>query len=226
MSFFSGRRIWVMFRNAWRENLVPGLIIQSFAVVMVGSYYLVPAVRTFWTAWADFKHTYGLSYVFVSTALFGGLIPGAYMLWLRRIHAGYVCKNLLFLTLFWGYRGIEAELLYRFQSWCFGDNHQWLTVVKKVLVDQFVYNPFWASLVLAAACIWQQHNFAARPVVTEFTSRRFWSEYLPGMQLATWIVWIPAVSVVYCMPQELQIPLANLVLCFFVLVVTSLRKTN
>jgi hypothetical protein len=37
---------------------------------------------------------------------------------------------------------------------------------------------------------------------------------------STWIIWIPAVTIVYSMPTNLQIPLFNLTLCFFVLVIT------
>jgi hypothetical protein len=38
------------------------------------------------------------------------------------------------------------------------------------------------------------------------------------------LIWIPAVSIIYSMPNELQIPLFNLVLCFWVLLLNVLNK--
>jgi hypothetical protein len=37
---------------------------------------------------------------------------------------------------------------------------------------------------------------------------------------STWVVWIPAVSIVYSLPSALQLPIFNLVLCFWCLLLT------
>jgi hypothetical protein len=42
--------------------------------------------------------------------------------------------------------------------------------------------------------------------------------------MSTWAVWIPAVTIIYCLPAPLQIPLFNLVLCFWVLVLSFISK--
>jgi hypothetical protein len=54
--------------------------------------------------------------------------------------------------------------------------------------------------------------------------REFFLVKIPTVILSNWLVWIPAVSVVYAMPTELQIPLFNLVLCFWVLLLAVLNK--
>jgi hypothetical protein len=54
--------------------------------------------------------------------------------------------------------------------------------------------------------------------------RKFFCVKIPTVVLSNWLVWIPAVSVVYAMPAELQIPLFNLVLCFWVLLLAVLNK--
>ena len=42
--------------------------------------------------------------------------------------------------------------------------------------------------------------------------------------LTTWMVWTPATAIVYSLPTALQIPLFNLTLCFFVLLVSVYGK--
>ncbi|MEM1442602.1 MAG: hypothetical protein AAGF67_09685, partial [Verrucomicrobiota bacterium] len=61
-----------------------------------------------------------------------------------------------------------------------------------------------------------------------------WNAYRPNLKpshflfqiasllLSTWIVWIPATAIIYSLPLVLQIPLFNLVLCFFVLLISAL----
>jgi hypothetical protein len=48
---------------------------------------------------------------------------------------------------------------------------------------------------------------------------------VPSVLCSTWLVWVPAVSLIYSLPSTLQIPLFNLVLCFFVLILTFISKS-
>jgi hypothetical protein len=47
---------------------------------------------------------------------------------------------------------------------------------------------------------------------------------VPVTLMSTWAVWIPAVAIIYCLPPPLQIPLFNLVLCFWVLVLSFISR--
>jgi FtsH-binding integral membrane protein len=42
--------------------------------------------------------------------------------------------------------------------------------------------------------------------------------------VATWGVWVPAVAVIYLLPTALQLPLQNVVLCFFTLLVIFMTR--
>ena len=44
------------------------------------------------------------------------------------------------------------------------------------------------------------------------------------IQISAWIVWVPAVLIIYSLPANLQIPLFNLVLCFFSLVLAFVSR--
>jgi hypothetical protein len=43
---------------------------------------------------------------------------------------------------------------------------------------------------------------------------------MPVMMVTTWLVWLPTTAIVYSLPSPLQIPLFNIALCFYVLLVT------
>lgn len=46
------------------------------------------------------------------------------------------------------------------------------------------------------------------------------------MVFGCWIVWTPTVAIVYQLLLNLQFPIFCLVLCFFVLLISSLEKPN
>ncbi len=212
-----------MIKDAWRENLIPGVTIQIFAVVLVLSYYLVPPVNAFWNQLSLYKQDSSLLFAAVSTAIFGGLIPLVHRLITGKAERQKLWGKFLFVTLFWAWKGSEVELFYRFQAWMFGDQCTFSTILIKVIVDQFVYNPLWAAHTVLIGLAWQQHDFSFKATYNGLRHNYFTEKYA-SIQISTWMVWIPAVSIIYCLPQSLQIPLFNLVLCFFVLLASSLKK--
>lgn len=213
----------VMIRNAWRENMAPGFAIQTLALLLAGTYYFVPAVRQFWDAVAGYKHEYSLVAAMLSTAVCGGIIPFIYLKFSGRAAGMRTLANFAFVSIFWAWKGGEVEMFYRLQAWMFGDSNAMSVIVCKVLVDQFVYNPFWAAHTVLIGLTWQHCDFSMKNMIFSLKGH-YWKEMFPGILISTWMVWIPAVSIIYCLPQALQIPMFNLVLCFFVLLASALKK--
>jgi hypothetical protein len=92
-------------------------------------------------------------------------------------------------------------------------------------VDQFVYCIFWSAPFTALFYGWKKagFKFVADP---PWLSARFIFEESIFLLFSTWIIWIPSVSIIYAMPENLQIPLFNITLCFFVLVISVLEKRS
>jgi len=42
--------------------------------------------------------------------------------------------------------------------------------------------------------------------------------------VTNWLVWIPALALVYSLPAALQFPLFSVIMCFFILVVTMMTR--
>jgi hypothetical protein len=92
-------------------------------------------------------------------------------------------------------------------------------ILKKVMVDQFVYNLFYAVLCVAVFNRWKDSGFSLTRCKASL-NKQFFLEDMPVMMVTTWLVWLPTTAIVYSLPSPLQIPLFNIALCFYVLLVT------
>lgn len=209
---------------ALKQNLLPGLILQLFALAIVLIYFFVPSSQPVYSWFGVLKHEYGSLYAFIATAFFGGLIPFLYLWASKRIAPSQNLFTLfLFYVIFWGLKGIEVDFFYQMQGSWFGYENTIKTIATKVAVDQFIYSAFWAAPTITIAYLWMEHGFKLG-VCASALNRSFFLEKIPTVVFSNWLVWIPAVSIVYSMPQDLQIPLFNLVLCFWVLILAVLNK--
>jgi hypothetical protein len=215
--------IWARPLAAAKANLFPGLVLQAFALAFIVAYYRHPPAREALDRVTDFKARTGFLYSFFATAFFGGLIPFLYF----RIHPATrphtPASHGMFLLLFWGFRGVEVDCFYRFQSWLWGDAVDVKTVAVKVVVDLFIYCPLWATWSTLLLFQWKESGFDPG-AMRRLEKTAFLRENLPAALAATWIVWLPAVAMIYSLPPALQVPLFNIVLCFFSLLYVTLTR--
>ena len=210
--------------SALKQNLLPGLILQCFALALLATYFFIPAANPIFSYFSDLKHEFGYAYSGFATALFGGVIPFI-VIWFRNRHSQTHASLSVFVFYigFWVYRGIEVDFFYRMQAVWFGSDHQLNTLLKKVAVDQIIYSPFWAAPSIATAYLWRECNFNFTELKRSL-NKEFLRVKLPTLIVSSWVVWTPAVSIIYAMPNELQIPIQNLVLCFWALMLAVLNK--
>ncbi len=208
---------------ALRQNLKPGLVLQAFALLILLAYFFIPASRPVFVQVGQWKTDHGFLYSFIATAFFGGLVPFVY-LWLTKSFAGRnVLVILAFYVIFWGIKGMEVDLFYRFQADWFGTGNDWRTLAAKVAVDQFIYSALWAAPGITILYLWMESGWQVSRW-RKAMDKQFFCVKMPTVILSNWLVWIPAVCAVYAMPAELQIPLFNLVLCFWVLMLAILNR--
>lgn len=211
---------------ALKKNLLPGLVLQVFVLIILLLYFLVPAAKPVFSWFDDLKQTYGFGYSFLATALFGGAIPFAYLWATKQLDPARSALGLLiFHSLFWGYKGIEVDAFYRLQGMLFGYANSWQTIFIKTLVDQFIYTVFWATPTVVLGLMWADYGYSFR-ACRQAINREFFRIKIPAIIFSNWLVWFPAIAIVYAMPKDLQIPLFNLVLCFWVLLLSVLNKKS
>ncbi|NLS14820.1 hypothetical protein HGP28_18335 [Vibrio sp. SM6] len=210
--------------TALRQNAKPGVALQCFALLIAVSYFYWPDAQRLFSALAAMKAEFGWVYSAIATALFGGVIP---VLLLRTL--GYQAADfgieLVCVALFWAYKGVEVDLFYQLQSWLFGSKLDVATVVTKVVVDQFIYSAFWSVPTIAVFYLWKDLGFP-RHHFLKYIDKEFWLRRVFAMTISNWLIWIPAVCVIYMMPADLQLPLFNIVLLFFGMLVAVLSKNE
>jgi hypothetical protein len=206
-----------------RENALPGIVLWIVAAAIVGGFYFYPPITKALERLGVLKSNGGFLYSAISTGIFGGVIPSLYRSIRNRNRDESLWKTGVFLTLFWAWKGVELDLVYRGQALLFGSGASASVLIPKVLVDQFIYNPLWASWTQILAYWFIEHHF--RP--SSLLDKGLWGTMgwrIITVLISTWGVWIPLVTIIYAMPGNLQIPLFNFALCFWSLMLSSLTK--
>ena len=206
-----------------RANLLPAFVLQVAALAVVLAYYHHAPTRAALEQLTAVRAETGLASGIVSTALFGGILPFLYLRLNPASCRQYGWRQELLLTAFWGYKGLEIEMWYRILARVIGEGHDAATIVTKSLLDQGVYCPLLAVPVTVVIYKWNAVDFDFRAVAADMRTPGWYGRSVLPTLLANAGVWIPAVAIIYSLPTPLQLPLQNLVLVFFTLLLAHLN---
>lgn len=204
--------------RAARANIAPGLLVQGMMLAVLLGYYFYPPTRDLLNQLAALKQRWSYGYSAVAAIVAGAVIPELLRVLvfqhgkLRRANF----RNLVFTVPFWCGMGLVVDVLYRCQAVWFGAEVTFTIVVKKVFVDQFIYNPLFAAPVTAWLYDWKNRGYPTH-VLSEFFSVRYYLDVVMPTLVATWGVWIPIVCILYSLPSLLQVPLFALALSLWVI---------
>jgi hypothetical protein len=212
-------------KHAFRENVFPAIYLQCFAIILVSSYYFIPQTKSFWSLFTQVKDELGIFFIAGMPILCGGFIPLFILIYQKKVAKQVITANIIFCILFWGYRGTEINYLYEFFAYLFGDSTNIDVIVKKVLCDQFIYSFLWSGPTAAIAFKYKANDFNWFKTKQQL-NMRFFTEEMAATIFSIWMIWIPAVTIIYTLPLELQYIMFNIVLCFFSLILSSIQKNN
>jgi hypothetical protein len=218
-------RPWLAGLAAARANLVPGLIVQAVMLSMLLSYYFFPPMQLALNSLAALKAHWSYAYSGLSSILAGAMIPELLRVCVFqnfRFHRQNA-TNLAFAAPFWCGMGVIVDFFYRNQALWFGMDATFPVVLRKVLVDQFLYNPLFAAPVTAMLYDWKNQGFSRHAIRGFFTPAYYRDVVIPTL-FATWGVWIPIVAILYSLPSLLQIPLFGLALSLWVMIYTWMSE--
>lgn len=202
---------------AW-ANAVPAVLLWVTGSAIVAAYYLWPAARPVFDQIAAWKDSLGLLYAMISTAFFAGLVPFLMQGLQRSDTQKWSAAYFFYMLLFWGIKGVEIDLLYRGQAWLFGEGRDWATLAQKTAVDQLVYVTLWGGPTMVLGMLLAHSDFSLERM--RFHLRPGWYRRLVlPVVIPNWLVWVPAVMLIYMLPTALQLPVQNVVLCMWVLMV-------
>jgi len=210
-------------QEGFRKNRIPAFILQGFAASLLVLYFMVEPVRNAFQVIGDLKSETDPWFAMVTTALFAGVIPWTVQAFRGRFPKGRRLYHLLFLALYWAIQGFAVDTLYHWQENTFGNGRDLQTLAVKVLIDQFPFNLFWGTPNSVVWYGWRDADFSWRRFREQNPMPRLINRYVT-IQVSVWIIWIPAVMMIYTLPLDLQIPLFNLVICFFSLLLATVSR--
>lgn len=206
-SVLEGVRAFVSCRRA-------ALLLQISAVGIVLSYYQIPQIQAWLDDLASFKASTGWPFAMISTALAGGFFPLLVQSLLRAPGWREAWRHLPFFTGFWASQGILIDAFYTLQAHWFGNDAKLQTVISKILADMLGFAPFVAVICMVVAYQWKDCHYSFKRTCERFAQEGFLAFYLP-IVIMNWAIWLPAVAAIYCFPLALQVPLMNLTLCLW-----------
>lgn len=200
-----------------RATLLPGIVLQVLAALLVIAYYHHDAVRQSVDALARLHERAGVGFGIVSTGLFGGLIPVLYLRARTATRDRFDWRGGAVLVAFWAYKGVEVDLWYRFMAFAIGAANTPAIIATKTLLDQFVYCPILAVPATVLVYEWIELHFDSGALRGDVRAGGWYRRRVLPVLISNLAVWVPAVCIIYALPTPLQLPLQNLVLCFFTL---------
>lgn len=209
--------------RAAKANLVPGLIVQSVMVALMLAYFLHPPTRELLERLAAVKSRWGYGYSALAAVVAGALIPE--VLRVVVFQKGRVVAanagNIAFAVPFWAGMGVMVDALYRLQAVWWGDEAVPSVVIPQVLVDQFLFSPFVSAPLTTWLYAWKVGGYRMPP---GFLTLKYYRDRIFPTVIAIWGVWIPIVTVLYALPETLQIPLFSLALSLWVMIYTWMSE--
>ncbi len=217
---------WAAGLRGARANLVPGIVLPLVALTLVLTYYFHAPSHQLWERLARFRTDTGLAYSFFATSFFGGVLPCLYLKLQPTTRHRYTAKQNAFLISYWAYKGIEVDLWYRLLANVVGTGTDTRTIAIKTILDQFVACPLFFVPMTVIIYTWCETHFSAAAVYADLRATGWYRRRAIPLLISNLGVWLPTVSIIYSLPTTLQIPLFNLVLCFYTLLLPHLTRTR
>jgi hypothetical protein len=118
---------------------------------------------------------------------------------------------------------MQVDLFYRLQYFLFGPSDSIPIIVKKVLVDAFLYCPLLAMPQVVCIFLWRDHGFTFEGFKGHAPLSFYALKVFPVL-MANWMVWIPLICIIYSLPPALGIPFFIVAQSFWVMVLTTLSR--
>jgi len=191
---------------AWR-NLVPMLLLEAAMAAIVAVYYLWPPGTRILISYAAWQHQGGIVAAALATGVAGGVVSELSIVYLlSRGWTAHHVEHMLFKLFYFSISGGIVYVFYGYQTIWFGDENSWPVLARKVFMDQFVFSLFWSNTFTAVMMRWHGLRYSFHKLWQEMTPRFIVDRIFP-LIITGWMFWIPGVTLIYCLPAALQVPL-------------------
>ena len=191
------------------ENLSAILALETVMALLVASYYFWPTASAALSRFAIWQQSGGILMAALASALAGGVLSEVTLVYFQeggRWSKGRL-ENTGFKFVLFFISGAIVYEFYRMQAVWFGNGTAWRVLASKIIVDQLGYTVFWSVPFQVVVTRWHALRFSVSRLRGEMKHDFIRERMLPVL-VTNWMLWFPGVTFVYCMPQNLQMPLA------------------
>lgn len=206
-----------------KANVLPGIALWMIGLALVISYYQLGSVALAFDQVGRLKTRTSPWFAMVSTAIFGSLIPWLVACLLLSKEKRQPFRQVPWLFVFWAFHGWQVDKLYYLQSVFFGNGNDVVTIVSKTIVDQFLWCPLLAMPQVVLFYLYVQQDLSRQGFQQALARKSYCQRAIP-LLIANWVVWIPSVALIYLFPLALQLPLQNLILAIWCLIISFFSK--
>ncbi len=194
-------------RRYWK----PFVLLQAAGLLLIAGYYHVPPVTAVCERLAEYQSKTGLLFAAVAAGIAGSLLPDLAKRTVRR-DARFTSRDLRSLVFTFGafaFSGVFTALQYRGENWLYGPGLDTVTVIKKVLTDQFVTTPIYGTPFWVVVYLWRRSRY--NPVRTiRLMGPTWYLRDVAPLLVTGWAFWLPMCALIYSLPPALQV----LLFCF------------
>jgi len=183
------RTPWLIGWEAAKANAAPAFVLQSMMLAILLAYYFHPPSAAFLNALAGFKERHGLAFVLIASAIVGAILPELFVIvfFQRGPIRLQNARNFVFNAPFWAFDGFLVNLMYRGLAEWLGDRTSVPIVAAKICVDQFGYNPLFATPYGIWGYAWKNSGYSFAKLRPLLTWQYYRKHALPVL-IATWAV--------------------------------------
>lgn len=212
--------------QAVQENWKPFILIQVSAAILVVLYYRLPDLQTATEGIAAFKVRWGYLFSFIGGGLVCSVVPeiakwatGDRRSLRERLPAA------AFTAFVYGIITVMVDAMYRLFAMWFGTGTDWMTILKKTLLDQLIFTPLISIPLGMVLFQWFEQKFHSS-AFRVLGQRDFWFHRVLGMFPLALAFWFPVLLCIYSMPSNLQLPFALIVDAAWVLIFVFVARRH
>ena len=166
------RTPWLIGWEAAKANAAPAFVLQSMMLAILLAYYFHPPSAAFLNALAGFKERHGLAFVLIASAIVGAILPELFVIVF--FQRGRIqlqnARNSIFNAPFWAFDGFLVNLMYRGLAEWLGDRTSVPIVAAKICLDQFGYNPLFATPYGIWGYAWKNSGYSFETAPTAYVA--------------------------------------------------------
>ena len=208
-----------------RANAVPAVVLWTMAGTLVAGYYGSDWVRAVMEPAESRLAELGAWGGFVSLALYLGVLPGVFFLFVRTLRPKRPWTTCLAQSVWNGLLGVACTYFFLLQDRLFGTGRDFGTLATKTAFDQFVWTAFIIAPLNAVFYFWVSRGFSFVRVRADWPKGFFRNLVLPNL-LMNWVFSIPNNFAVYAFPAALRVQVIGLLGAFWVLVCLQIGKRS